>query len=626
MCGITGMVGLADRELLARMTATLRHRGPDADGLQLGEGWGLGHRRLSIIDLEGGAQPMASADGSCWVSYNGEIYNFRALRAELQARGHAFSTRSDTEVLLAAYREWGDACVEHFLGMFAFGLWDGPRRRLLLVRDRVGVKPLYYASFQGPDGPALVFGSEPKALLPVPGVSRALDPVALDAYLDLYYVPPPLSMFAGIRQLPPGHVLTWQAGKLEIRRWWDAEPKVVEERSLATWAEIVAPVLEDAILCRTVADVPLGAFLSGGIDSSTIVAVLSEHGHGPVETFCVGYGEEGRSYDERAAARAVARHFGAHHHELELSVDVLSGLEAMVRSFDEPFGSPTAMLSSALSRFVRGTVTVALAGDGGDELFGGYPRYRGLRLSALAERLPAAWLALAGRAVEGREQATARSYRRWARQFLAGLQLPAAERYGAWVAYARLPGRDRLLAAPLRERLRGLTRVNPVAEAFDRPAHAGLVERAAYADLHGFLPENVLRGSDRMSMAHGLELRVPLCDHRLVELTMQIPARHRVGWLASKRVLRKIMGKRLPAHVLRRRKLGFNAPLGVWMRRDLDQLVGRWLAPELLQRRGLLAVDEVGRLVEEHRRGVRDHGLRLWSLIVLEQWLRLYTD
>jgi asparagine synthase (glutamine-hydrolysing) len=631
MCGITGMVGLADRELLATMTAALRHRGPDADGLELGDGWALGHRRLSIIDLEGGAQPMASADGSCWVTYNGEIYNFRELRTQLQARGHAFTTRSDTEVLLAAYREWGDACVEHFLGMFAFGLWDERRRRLLLVRDRVGVKPLYYSLLAREGAPGLAFGSEPKALLPVPGVSRALDPAALDAYLDLYYVPPPLSMFEGIRQLPPGHLLVWQDGAVEIRRWWDAEPATVEGRSLEEWAEIVAPVLEDAILARTVADVPLGAFLSGGIDSSTIVAVLSEHGHGPVETFCVGYGEEGKSYDERAEARAVANHFATHHHELELTVNVLSGLEAMVRGFDEPFGSPTAMLSWALSRFVREHVTVALAGDGGDELFGGYPRYRGLWLSELAAHVPAPLLSLAERAVKGREQATARSYRRWARQFLAGMRLRPAERYGAWVAYARLPGRDRLLSPALRERLGARERPDPVVEAFDRPAReaperVGLVERAAYADLHGFLPENVLRGSDRMSMAHGLELRVPLCDHRLVELTMQIPARHRVGWLASKRVLRKIMGRRLPPHVLRRRKLGFNAPVGVWMRRDLDRLVGEWLAPELLRRRGLLAVDEVGRLVEEHRRGVRDHGLRLWSLIVLEQWHRLYAD
>lgn len=626
MCGITGLVGLADRPLVEAMTATLRHRGPDADGIATGDSWTLGHRRLSIIDLQGGAQPMASADGTCWLTYNGEIYNFQQLRDELSGLGHAFATRSDTEVLLAAYQQWGDDMLEHLQGMFAFGLWDGTRRRLLLARDRVGIKPLYTATFDGPHGPALAFGSEPKALLQVPQVSRELDPVALDAYLDLYYVPPPLSMFAGIRQLPPGHRLVWQDGRAEIHRYWDALPVVVEHRSEQEWAEIVAPVLEDAIESRTIADVPLGAFLSGGLDSSTIVAVLSERGHGPVQTFCVGYGDEGRSYDERSEARLVADAFGTQHHELQLSIDVLSGLEAMVRGFDEPFGSPTAMLSSALSEFVRRHVTVALAGDGGDELFGGYPRYRGLRLSELAGRVPSRVVELAQRAVEGREQSVARSYRRWARQFLAGLQLPDAQRYAAWVAYARQPERDRLLSTSLRARLDAAGRVDPVVEHFERPARAGLVERAAYADLHGFLPENVLRGSDRMSMAHGLELRVPFCDHRLVELAMQIPARHRVGWLASKRVLRKIMRGRLPEHVLRRRKLGFNAPLGIWMRRDLDRLVGEWLAPEPMRRRDLLCADEVGRLVDEHREGRRDHGLRLWTLIVLEQWMRLYLD
>ncbi|MEM7156184.1 MAG: asparagine synthase (glutamine-hydrolyzing) [Myxococcota bacterium] len=626
MCGITGMVGFSDPSLLEAMTASLRHRGPDAYGYAHGDGWALGHRRLSIIDLEGGAQPMASADRGQWVSYNGEVYNFRELRAQLEDLGHTFESRSDTEILLVAHRQWGDAMLDHLGGMFAFALWDEDERRLLLARDRVGIKPLYYAVFQGPQGPALAFGSEPKALLACPQVSRALDPVAVDAYLDLYYVPPPLSMFEGIRQLPPGHTLTWKDGEIEIRRYWDAEPAIVPQHSLETWAEIVAPVLEDAIAARTIADVPLGAFLSGGLDSSTIVAVLSERGHGPVKTFCVGYGEEGRSYDERSEANVVAQHFGTHHHELELDVDVLSGLEAMVRGFDEPFGSPTAMLSSALSQFVRQHVTVALAGDGGDEIFGGYPRYRGLWMSGVGRSIPRSWLDMASRVTEGREKSTARSYRRWARQFLEGLRLPDAERYASWVAYARPAARDRLLTASLRERLRATERLDPVVEHFNRPAAAGLVERAAYADLHGFLPENVLRGSDRMSMAHGLELRVPFCDHRLIELAMQIPARHRVGALASKRVLRKITRGRLPDQVLRRRKLGFNAPLGVWMRNDLDRLVDEWLAPQLLRRRDLLDAEAIGRLVEEHRRGLRDHGLRLWTLIVLEQWMRLYAD
>lgn len=624
MCGITGVVGWADADTLQRMTASLRHRGPDASGTELGDSWGLGHRRLSIIDLDGGAQPMATPDGRYFVSFNGEIYNFEDLRSELAAAGYPFTTRSDTEVLLAAYVHWGDDMLARLNGMFAFALWDTHERRLLLARDRVGIKPLYYGRCA--DGAALAFGSEPKALLAVPGVSKELDLVALDAYLDLLYVPPPLSMFAGIRQLDPGCKLVWHDGTFEVTRYWDARPAIEQSWSAETWAEVVAPVLEDAIVMRTVSDVPVGAFLSGGLDSSTIVAILAEHGHTSLDTFCVGYGEEGRSYDERSVARKVAEHFGTRHHELQLDIDLMSGLETMVGSFDEPFGSFTALLSWALSGFTRKHVTVALAGDGGDELFGGYPRYRGMMLSQWAARLPDAALGAAEVAVRGRESSLARSYRRWARQFLTGVRRPAAERYASWVAYSRPEERDQLLAPATLRAIEDAGRCDPVPEYFMRAHGADNVERAAYADLHGFLPENVLRCSDRMSMAHGLEMRVPLCDHRLVELTMQMPSRHRVGLLATKRILRRIMKGRLPDYVLQRKKLGFNAPLGVWLQRDLDRLVGEWLHPDRMEQRGLLRPATVARLVAEHRAGTRDHGLRLWSLIVLEQWCRLYLD
>ena len=622
MCGITGMVGRVDRDLLDRMTGTLVHRGPDAGQLHVGDDFGLGHRRLSIIDIEGGAQPMMSEDAQTLISYNGEIYNFEDLRLTLERLGHVFRTRSDTEVLLEGYREWGDGVLDRINGMFAFAVWDAAKQRLLLARDRVGIKPLYWAKLPGE---GLAFGSEPKALLEHPDVSRELDPAALDAYLDLLYVPPPLSMFAGIRQLAPGCKVVWQRGELEVSRWWDARPAVDVERSAEAWAEVVAPVLEDAISMRMVSDVPVGAFLSGGLDSSTIVAVLSERGFGPVQTFCVGYGEEGRTYDERDKARKVAEYFGTEHHEIELSIDVLSGLESMVRGFDEPFGSPTAMLSSALSEFTRRHVTVALAGDGGDELFGGYPRYRGMLLSELASRMPGALIDVAARAVEGREAAVARSYRRWARQFLAGVVKPEDERYASWVAYGRPEDRDKLLTKGMRWRIEEAGRVDPVRDDFQR-ATGRTVERAGYADLHGFLPENVLRCSDRMSMAHSLELRVPFCDHRLVELSSQLPSHHRVGVISSKRILRRIMKGRLPQFVLTRRKLGFNAPLGVWMQKDLDNLVSDWLAPELLERRGTFDPNAVAQLVAQHRAKERDHSLRLWSLIVLEQWVRLYLD
>jgi asparagine synthase (glutamine-hydrolysing) len=603
------------------MTDALAHRGPDGRGLSGGAGWGFGHRRLSIIDLAGGAQPMASADGTHTITFNGEIYNYIELRAQLERLGHAFRTASDTEVLLAAYREWGDDMVAHVNGMFAFGLWDEPRQRLLLMRDHVGVKPLYWAQ----RGRMLAFASEPKALLACPWVDRALDPIALDAYVDLLYVPPPLSMFAGIRQLPPGHRLVWDDGVVTVARYWDAEPTVDGLHDLETWAEIAEPLVRDAIRLQTRSDVPLGAFLSGGLDSSTIVAVLAESGGAPVETFCVGYGEEGKSYDERSSAQLVARHFGTRHHEVLLDMNVLDGLEAMVRGFDEPFGSPTALLSSALAKFTRGTVTVALAGDGGDELFGGYPRYRGMRIAEQLEGVPESLFALGDRLVRGREAAVARSYRRWARQFLAGARLPAADRYASWVGYTTAGERDALYTDELRARVHAAGRVSPVRDHFAAPVRGDAVERAAYADLHGFLPENVLRGSDRMSMAHGLELRVPFCDHRLVELAMQIPSRHRLGMRATKLVLRRIGRKLLPKSILQRGKLGFNAPLGVWLRRDLDRLVGEWLAPDIVRTRGWFAPEKIAGYVHEHRTGQRDHALRLWSLIVLEQWARIYA-
>ena len=618
------MVGDVDVAVLERMTDSLAHRGPDGRGVHVGEGWGFGHRRLAVIDLSFGAQPMHSEDGSLTVTFNGEIYNYLELRTQLQRLGHRFRTPGDTEVLLAAYRQWGDDMMLHLNGMFAFGLWDQRARRLLLARDHVGVKPLYWALRGGGRNTTLAFGSEPKAVLACPWVSRELDPVALDAYIDLFYVPQPRSIFADVHQLPPASALSWHDGEVRTWQWWDAQPATEESHDLETWAEIVEPVLRDAIILQTRSDVPLGAFLSGGLDSSTIVAVLAESGGPPVETFCVGYGDEGKSYDERAMARVVARHFGTHHHEVVLDIDVLAGLEAMVQGFDEPFGSPTALLSSALSKFTRGSVTVALAGDGGDEVFGGYPRYRGMLLAERSSGLPASVYALGGRLARGPEQAVARSYRRWARQFLAAAELPAAERYAQWVGYTPAGERDALYTTAFRERVHAAGRVQPVAEAFARPQRGDAVERAAYADLHGFLPENVLRGSDRMSMAWALELRVQLCDPRLVELSAQIPSRHRVGVLASKRVLRKIAGELLPPQIVKRGKLGFNAPLGAWMRRDLERLVSEWLAPEVVRRRGWFEPAEIARFVHEHRAGVRDHGLRLWSLIVLEQWARLW--
>jgi len=618
------MIGRHDPALLAAMTASLRHRGPDGDGVHIDGGLGLGHRRLAVLDLAGGAQPMHRADGQAVITFNGEIYNYQALRHELLATG-PLRTSSDTEVLLAGQQQWGTAgLLARVRGMFAFALWDVADRSLLLARDHLGIKPLYYAVLA--DG-ALLFASEPKALLCCPEVDRGLDLTSLDAYLDLFYVPAPRSIFRGVRQLPPGHTLTWREGQVHIERWWDPAPHPADPRldSLEAWAEAVAPVLAEAVALHTVSDVPLGAFLSGGLDSTAIVALMAERSSRPVETFCVGYGPEGASYEERPVARRVADFFGARHRELELDIDLLGDLEPLVRGFDEPFGSWAALLSRRLSGFTRQHVTVSLAGDGGDEVFGGYPRYRALLLSQHLSHVPGLSLARRALALAG-EPTTARSLRRWARQFLAGLDLPAPERYAAWVGVAAPSERDRLYTAATRAAVQASGRLAPVAAAFAAPAHGDLVQRAGYADLRGFLPENVLRGSDRMSMAHALEVRVPFCDRALVELMAGAPAPRRVGALASKRILRRIMRDRVPAEVLTRRKLGFTAPFGVWLKRAESQLASDLLHPSQIARRGLFDPAEVARILAQHRSGARDYSHRIYALVVLEQWQRMYMD
>jgi len=625
MCGLAGMVGACDAALVATMTAALRHRGPDGDGVHLEPDLGLGHRRLAILDIAGGAQPMSDASGDLVIVYNGEIYNFAALRAELLAAGVTLRTRGDTEVLLELWRREGPAALQRLRGMFAFALWDRRTRELHLVRDRLGQKPLYYARLPGG---VLLFASEPKALLRCPAVDRSLDLAALDAYLELYYVPPPRSIFAGIEQLPPGHRLTWREGQVTISRWWDCEPRRPDPRltSVEAWAEAVAPTLAEAIELHTVSDVPVGAFLSGGLDSSTIVAALANRGTA-LETFCVGYGPEGASYEERHHAREVARHFGLPYHEIELQIDILDDLAAMVAGFDEPFGSWTALLAFHLSHFARQRVTVALAGDGGDEVFGGYPRYRGLQISEHLGRVPAPAIDLAGRALRllG-EPTTALSLRRWGRQFLESLALPPGERYAAWVGKGSESAHDRPYSRATARRIAAVRRPNFIAEAFDRPVLGDLVARAWYADIHGFLPENVLRCTDRMSMAHGLEVRVPFCDHVLLEQMAAAPSSMRVTALASKRVLRKIAGAWLPPAVLRRKKLGFSAPFGAWLKGVERRVTADWLHPDVIARRGLFDPGGVARILGEHRRGTRDHGPRIWSLIVLEQWQRMYCD
>lgn len=620
MCGIVGFAGFQDDSLLREMTRRLRHRGPDGEGYHIEPEASLGHRRLAILDIEGGAQPMSSPDGRVWVSFNGQIYNYQSIMKDF-AQDYSFQTHCDTEILPILYQHHGKEMVHQLRGMFSFAIWDSRQKQLFLARDRIGVKPLYYACL----GQSILFASEPKALLACQRIDSSLDPEALDAYVDLLYVPPPLSIFRGIRQLPPGHHLTWREGQVTIEKYWDALPDPDNSRSMQEWVEELGPIIEDSIRMRTISDVPLGAFLSGGIDSSTIVSVLAKHSTQPVETFCIGFGEEGKSYEERPIARRVAQFFGTNHHELEIHLDVVEGLDEIVRSFDEPFGNPTALLTSALSKFTRQFVTVSLAGDGGDEMFGGYPRYRGMLWAGTFSRFPAFARKWILNIIRGKESSTARNYRRWLRELLEGSGLPPQQRYAAWVGYSTLEEKGFLFSDKIQSQLRS-DRPDRIASLFNTPDRGSDVQRAVYADLHGFLPENVLRYSDRMSMAHSLEVRVPFTDHVLAEQLMKVPSSRQVTHLAAKKLLKQVMKKDLPEEVLSRKKLGFNPPLGVWLQKDQRGLISEYLHPDVIRHRGLFRVEAIQQLIAEHQSHARDHGLRLWSLIVLEHWQRLYQD
>ena len=608
------------------MAALLRHRGPDEAGecvLPAGDGRAcvLAHQRLSIIDVPGGHQPQTNEDGTVHLIFNGEIYNFRALRAELEAKGHRFATRSDTEVIVHLYEEHGDELVERLRGMFAFALWDARRSRLLLVRDRLGVKPLYYALPESGDI-ELAFASELKALLCVPGVSRALDLESLAAYLAYLYVPHPRTAVAGARRLPPGHMLVAEDGRVDVRRYWGLDPAGETDADPERLWELIA----EAVELRLVADVPLGSFLSGGIDSSSIVAAATE-GEGPLDTFTVVFSRpEERLYDERDDARAVAASFGSRHHELEARADARELLPEIVRHFDEPFGNPTALLVYELSRLTRQHVKVALAGDGADELFAGYPRFRGLAAASWYRRVPSPVRALAAAGARAMPESTrGRHSLRRAREFaLAPVDGPESA-YLSWITYFDAAARADLFRPEVRERLRESPPPERfVLDLFDRAPTGDLVNRLSFVELQSFLPCNVLEYGDRMSMAHGLEVRAPFTDHRLVEYALALPGAAKLRRGRTKAILRDAAAPHLPARPLAKRKIGFNPPMGLWLNRELSPLVDSHLSREQVEARGLFRPEAVERLVASLRSGRRDVSLHVWSLIVLEQWQREY--
>lgn len=626
MCGIHGLYRFdgtrVDAATLSAMGDVTRHRGPDDEGRHIEPSGrcGIGMRRLSIIDLAGGHQPISNADDSLWAVCNGEIYNFRELRAELQARGYRFKTGSDSEVLLHLYDELGDAFVDRLDGMFNFALWDERRKRLLIGRDHLGVKPLYVHR----SATMLAFATEAKALLQLPGVHAELDRAVLGDYLHLGYVPAPHSMFAGIRKLPPATLLAVEHGEVREWRYWRLSSRIDRATSEAEWVERIRTGMDAAVQRQMVADVPIGAFLSGGVDSSAVVAAMARHSAQPIRTYAIGFegGEAEQLYNELPYARQVAQLFGTEHHEIVVRPDVVGLLPRLLWHMDEPVADSAFITTYLVSEFARRDVKVILSGVGGDELFGGYRRYLGGHYVARLQRLPR-WsrrlMARTAGLLPSDRHSRVLNTLRLARGLLASAELPPDERYRH---YLQVLDRDTVTAL-----LRGQTGgSDALAAAFAAAGDEDALNRMFAVDAETQLPDDLLLLTDKMSMAVSLECRVPLLDRELVELAAAIPESLKVKGGRLKHLMKAALADVLPADLLDRKKRGFGTPMGAWLKRELAPVLHRLLGADVVRDRGLFDPAVVARLVADHEAARIDGTDALLALMNLEIWSRLHLD
>ena len=626
MCGIAGILEetrSVDRGALMAMTRTLRHRGPDDEGYHVSAGHGsgprvgLGFRRLSIIDLDTGNQPISNEDGSVWIVFNGEIYNFPELRAELEGRGHRFKTNADTEVIVHLYEELGERCLDRLNGMFALALWDERRRTLLLARDRFGKKPLYYTDL----GARLIFGSELKALLRHPACPRELDFDALTRYLALEYVPTPHAILTGVRKLPGGHFLRRRDGRSSVEPYWDLPFHADDGRSEEDYAEEFRVRFREAVRRRLISDVPLGAFLSGGIDSSSVVAAMSEvMPSRNVKTFSIGFGE--RSFDESGHARKVAHFFGTDHHEETFTADVMLDLLPRVASFlDEPFADASVLPTYLLSRFTRESVTVALGGDGSDELLAGYPTFQADRIAQLYRLPRLLHERVVVPLVDRLPVSTANfSLDFKAKRFVGGVSYPPETRHPAWLGSFTPPEQEALLTRAPADVYADARRAYAAAPARDR------IGRLIYLYAKTYLQDDILVKVDRASMACSLEIRAPFLDVELVDFLGRVPSRLKLRGLRGKYLLKRAMADTLPPGIASRPKKGFGIPVAEWLKGPLREALLDELSPERLARQGLFEPREVERLVQEHLDGRADHRKPLWTLFMFQLWHRHYLE
>lgn len=626
MCGIAGILDLngqrpIDRDLLSRMNNALLHRGPDGGDFFVEPGIGLGHRRLAIIDLAGGSQPLFNEDGSVVIVFNGEIYNFKKLVPILEARGHVFRTRSDTEVIVHGWEEWGPACVDHLRGMFAFALWDKKQQTLFLARDRLGEKPLYYT--QAADG-TFLFGSELKALLVHPAVGRELNAAAIEDYFAYGYVPDPKTIYHGIHKLPPGHVLTLRRGAAlpAPRAYWDVafrERKLGDENAVAD--ELVGR-LREAVDMRMIAEVPIGAFLSGGVDSSAVVAMMAGLSADPINTCSISFGA--KDYDESRYAAMIAERYGTRHHVRQVTEDDFDLIDRLALFYDEPFADSSSMPTYRVCQLARERVTVALSGDGGDEVFAGYRRYRWHHYEELVRRaVPAALrrplFGFLG-SVYPKADWAPRPLR--AKSTLQGIARDSVEAYFRSVGVVTDEMRRRLFSPSFARSLQGYRAIE-VLEQHMRGAPADdHLSQIQYADLKTYLAGDILVKVDRASMANSLEVRVPILDHEFIEWAAGLPLAMKLRGTDGKYVFKKALEPLVPGEVLYRPKMGFSVPLARWFRGPLRERVRQALSSKALAEAGIFDMAYLTTLADQHQSGARDHSATIWALLMFESFFR----
>jgi asparagine synthase (glutamine-hydrolysing) len=626
MCGICGVTYFNTERIVTehevkRMCDVIAHRGPDEAGYLAKRNWGIGMRRLSIIDLATGQQPLSNEDGSVWIVFNGEIYNYLEVRAEIEKKGHRFQTKSDTETIVHAYEEYGEDCPKKLNGMFAFAILDLRKQSLFMARDRLGIKPMYYYY----DASKFVFASELKAILQIQDIPRNVELQALDMFLTFEYIPAPYTIFQNIAKLPPGHSLRVQDGKISIRKYWDLKFAEREIKESEICEQLVA-LLQDAVKIRLMSEVPLGAFLSGGIDSSSVVALMSRVMDRPVKTFSIGFKES--SYNELNYARLIAKHYKTEHQEFIIEPNALELTEKLVGHLDEPFGDFSIFPTYLVSKMARQYVTVALSGDGGDELFAGYDTYIANKFARRYNYLPGVFRNHLVEPMLNRIPPTEKKKGliNRAKRFVEGARLPDNLEHTRWMIFLQELEKSRLYTSETRDEISYPETYEFIRKYFRQANTDDDLNRQLYVDIKTYLVDDILVKVDRMTMATSLEGRVPFLDYRFVEFTATLPSRLKMKGNDTKYILKKAMKNILPPEILTRGKEGFSIPIKNWLRTDLKSLMLDILHPDRIRQQGFFDPNYVQQLTDEHLAGKENHSHRLWALMVFGIWQDIYLN